>query len=236
MAKALLALIAGTAVAAVVVAAIVAGSGTSAQGAGSGMSLKGYGDKAKTQLLCGSGAPMRKCGEVLLGDAFSIDVLASVIPPEGYTRFQIVLDFTDSVFNLQQQDGFAEVVWPDEGCDLVGGVETKDLGQYKVACDRRNAIQSKFKGETISTTKAAFLLYGDDSGRFRQRAGQTLSSMETPLLHRPRRRPSSLRHGRSRTAAGDVSRLAESFGGRVGICRYAHFPREASPRAASGAL
>ncbi|MCI0849488.1 MAG: hypothetical protein J4N26_00885, partial [Chloroflexi bacterium] len=143
MAKAILALIAGTALTAVVVAVIVAGAGTQVQGSGAGMSLKGYGDKAKTQLMCGTGAPMRKCGEVLLGDAFSIDVLASAIPPEGYTRFQIVLEFSDSVFNLRQQDGFDEVVWPDEGCDEFGrGEETKDPGQYLITCKRTGSENS----------------------------------------------------------------------------------------------
>ena len=61
------------------------------------MTIEVYADKDKTQRVCGAGEPLRKCGEVLIGDAFSIDVLAAVIPPDGCTRFQITLDFSSDI-------------------------------------------------------------------------------------------------------------------------------------------
>ena len=97
------------------------------------MVINGYADKNRTQLMCLKGGPLRKCGRVAVGAAFSIDVVALEIPPEGYTRFQAVVRYDASLFNLQQQAGLDEVIWPDEDCDAVGGVETKELGQYIVA-------------------------------------------------------------------------------------------------------
>ena len=111
------------------------------------MAINGYSDKDKTELKCIKGGPLRKCGEIDLGEAFSIDVVAAVIPPEGYTRFKIVLRYDAKLFNLQQQTGFDEVIWPDEGCDMVGfGEETKDVGQYIVTCKRAGEENSRYTG------------------------------------------------------------------------------------------
>ena len=147
MTKSLQALTVAMALAAVAAAVIVAGRGPAAEGSGATMTLEVYRDEGKTELVCSAGPPMRDCGRVVVGEAFSVDIVASAIPPEGYTRFQSVLTYSLPLFNIQQQTGFDEVVWPDEGCDMVGfGEETKDTGQYVVTCKRAGSENSTYVG------------------------------------------------------------------------------------------
>ena len=147
MTRSLYALAAAMALAVVATVIIVAGRGPAVEGSGAGMTIDVFRDRDKTELICTAGPPMRDCGLLLVGEAFSIDILASAIPPEGYTRFQVVLTYSSPLFNLQQQTGFDEVVWPDEGCDLAGfGEETKDIGQYVVTCKRDGTENSSYVG------------------------------------------------------------------------------------------
>ena len=106
----------GVVIVAIGVIAIGDASGPAAHADGASMSLTGFVDKGKTVSMCGFGAPMRKCGEAVIGESFSIDIHASAIPAEGYTQFQVVINYSTPLFNPKQQDAFDAVVWPDVGC------------------------------------------------------------------------------------------------------------------------
>jgi hypothetical protein len=92
------------------------------------MSLRVYGDKAKTQLICGAGAVHRKCTLPAPG-VFVVEVVADQPPAGGYTAYNVVVQYEGEIV-LQQAPGLAENKAPTCGI----GTESKQPGNYNINC------------------------------------------------------------------------------------------------------
>jgi hypothetical protein len=92
------------------------------------MTLRIYGDKAKTQLICGSGVLHRKCTLPAAG-TFVVEVVANQPPLSGYTAYNAVVQYSGDP-TLQQSPGLSENKAPN--CGL--GSESKQPGVYSINC------------------------------------------------------------------------------------------------------
>jgi hypothetical protein len=106
------------------------------------MALRVYGDKDKTDLVCDTGPENRKCA-IEAGTALSIDVIASGLPLDGYSGYQVVLSYSFPL-TLQQQPGLEENVWPD--CQDADEFK-KEEGIYRIRCKGR---ESRYKGPLVN--------------------------------------------------------------------------------------
>ncbi|MCH8901405.1 MAG: hypothetical protein IIC88_03820 [Chloroflexi bacterium] len=108
------------------------------------MAFEVYADKEKAEIVCELPAPgqigiNRKCN--VGGGAFSVDVFALVPPEDGYTTYNIVLQYSSNLI-LQQQPAVGNVPgenrWPD--C-VIGGKTESAAQRFTITC----------KGGTTST-------------------------------------------------------------------------------------
>jgi hypothetical protein len=105
------------------------GDAPPAAASGAAMEIDVFQDANKTQpLTCDSNVTPRKCA-IVYDTQFSIDVNASAPPTNGYTGWQIVLQYTNNL-NVKLQ----EIVWPD----CLGSTISKDESaletRYIVSC------------------------------------------------------------------------------------------------------
>ena len=88
-------------------------------------------DKSKVDKSCDLGPIGRPC-LLEVGQSFSVDVLASQPPPDGYTGYQVVLQYSGMI-SFVNQTGTVENEWPPCHQDFV----TEDLtkpNMYVLAC------------------------------------------------------------------------------------------------------
>jgi hypothetical protein len=99
------------------------------------MSFRVFGNTADppAPLLCGAGPVSRDCGDVPAGPEFSIEINADVIPVEGYTVYQAVVQYSTNLTLIQQPDR-TENIWPAADCNRIGSGEVKGVGHYELTC------------------------------------------------------------------------------------------------------
>jgi hypothetical protein len=98
------------------------------------MRLRVFADKEKTELVCEIGDAHRTC-DIALGTDFSVDVVSTGPPLDGYTAFRATLRYS-SKLTLQQQEGVSEyrspacVLGSESKVDPSGG----EPGTYTLTC------------------------------------------------------------------------------------------------------